>query len=475
MMLKCCVVSWVIVVFASNVSAQEDFDQPAARGLLKKVVDFHRTQVGYRGAYLWRYSADLTRQEGEGVATKTSGWTQPPGTPAVGEAFLTAYLISGEEVCLHAAKEAAEALVEAQLKSGGWSSHFDLQPPGRNRYAYRVDGEKAGQNNYTTFDDDKTQSALRFLVRVDEVLKFEDEPIHEAVQYAIENILSAQYSNGGWPQQYREPSQSTQPASLRASYPKSWPREHPQVSYRHLYTLNDHNMSKLIDTFIEAHRIYERQDCYDAVVKTGEFYLLAQMPDPQPGWAQQYDMDMHPAWARKFEPPSITGGESQSVMRDLIKLYRFTGQSRFIEPVPRALEYFKQSQLESGKLARFYELQTNRPLYFDREYQLTYDSDDVPTHYSFVVSSKLGSIEKEYERAKERGKDAWSDYRPPTPVQLTKGLKQSAEKVANALDERGAWLERKQMRGSDSEEDVIDMRTFANNLVTLARYVGATP
>ena len=31
-----------------------------------------------------------------------------------------------------------------------------------------------------------------------------------------------------------------------------------------------------------------------------------QMPDPQPGWAQQYDYDMRPMWARKFEPAAIT-------------------------------------------------------------------------------------------------------------------------------------------------------------------------
>ena len=38
--------------------------------------------------------------------------------------------------------------------------------------------------------------------------------------------------------------------------------------------------------------------------RAGDFILAAQMPEPQPAWAQQYDAAMHPAWARKFEPAS---------------------------------------------------------------------------------------------------------------------------------------------------------------------------
>ena len=69
---------------------------------------------------------------------------------------------------------------------------------------------------------------------------------------------------------------------------------------------------------MEADRIYARDDCREAAIKTGDFFRRAQMPDPQPGWAQQYNAVMQPVWARKFEPPSITGGESLSVMRTLL-------------------------------------------------------------------------------------------------------------------------------------------------------------
>ncbi|MBK5295030.1 MAG: hypothetical protein JJE04_25555 [Acidobacteriia bacterium] len=31
---------------------------------------------------------------------------------------------------------------------------------------------------------------------------------------------------------------------------------------------------------------------------------LAPVREPQPVWAQQYGLEMKPAWARKFEPPA---------------------------------------------------------------------------------------------------------------------------------------------------------------------------
>ncbi|MEZ5394620.1 MAG: hypothetical protein R2724_17540 [Bryobacterales bacterium] len=63
------------------------------------------------------------------------------------------------------------------------------------------------------------------------------------------------------------------------------------------------------------------------------------------GLGAQYDRDMHPAWARIFEPPSVTGGESlKSAMRILLTLLpRETGDKRFLEPIPRA-SYLRSSR-----------------------------------------------------------------------------------------------------------------------------------
>src|SRR5262249_22972099 len=67
-----------------------------AQKALRKAAQYFRTQVATEGGYLWRYSDDLKRREGERKATATMVWVQPPGTPAVGMAYLTAYEATGD-------------------------------------------------------------------------------------------------------------------------------------------------------------------------------------------------------------------------------------------------------------------------------------------------------------------------------------------------------------------------------------------
>lgn len=453
----------------------QSLTQNGAMELVHQVIEFHRSKVGHDGAYLWKYSADLKHQEGEGKATATSGWTQPPGTPFVGEAYLKAWRLTGDKACLDAAVEAARALVTAQLESGGWASHFDLAQPGRGSYRYRIDGAKGGRRNSTTFDDNKSQSALSLLMHVDEALQFEDHQIHAAVEYALSRMLPAQYPNGAWPQQYSEPLDPSNFPVVRASYPPAWPREFPKQKYVGFYTLNDNNMAYIVDMLFEAHRIYDRRDCFDAAVRTGDFFLLAQMPEPQPGWAQQYNTEMHPVWARKFEPAAITGGESQSVMKTLLRLYRFTGDRKFIAPIPRAIAYYRKSTLSTGQLARFYELKTNTPLYFTKDYQLTYDDDDMPTHYSFKVSSKLDSLEREYRKLESAAQATRKPiHEHVKAVRRSTKLAKAAATAARNLDERGAWIEQGEMEHQENRLMIIDMRTFAKNVEILAAFAGST-
>lgn len=457
-----------------SILADEPLSSEQAAGLLQQAIEFHRGNVGYQGAYLWKYAADLSVQEGEGQASRTSGWTQPPGTPSVGEAYLYCWRRTGASCCLEAAVEAAQALVNSQLVSGGWSSHFDLGQPGRKRYAYRVDGVDRGRNNLTTFDDNKSQSAVMLLMHVDEALQFQDPVIHEAVEYALNAFLKAQYPNGAWPQQYAEPPAAEQYPVVPASYPDTWPRTYPKRPYIGYYTLNDANMSHIVTMLLEAHRIYDRADCYDAAKKTGDFFLLAQMPDPQPGWAQQYNHAMHPVWARKFEPPAVTGGESQAVMRTLMTIYQHTGDRKYIESLPSALAYYRRSLLADGKLGRFYELKTNRPLYFTRDYELTYDDSDMPTHYAFKVSSKLDSIERQLQKLQDTPPQKLRPvFQHVGPLKKSATLQKKATAVAALADDRGAWVESGTMRHQTQPLPVLDMKAYIANLRILADWAGA--
>ena len=106
---------------------------------------------------------------------------------------------------------------------------------------------------------------------------------------------------------------------------------------------------------------------------------------------------------------TVIGGESHGVMQILMHLYRETGQRKYLEPIPRALDYLKQSELPGGRLARFYELQTNRPLYFTKQYELTYNDDDLPTHYSFQSQSWVDAVRAQARVAKEQREHGAAD------------------------------------------------------------------
>lgn len=444
---------------------------------MHRAVTFFREEVSAEGGYVYCVSADLAKFEGEGRVGPMTAWIQPPGTPSVGLAYLEAYQLTHDPLLLEAAVETGMALVNGQLESGGWAEMIEFDPQERQRYRYRVDGNEGSRSrNTTTFDDDKSQSALRFLMRLDRVLEFRDEVIHEAVTYAIESFLAAQYPNGAWPQRYSEAHDPDDFPVLTASYPESWSSEFPGDNYQSYYTLNDNTISDMIATMLDAYDIYQNEECLASATRGGEFFLLAQMPQPQPGWAQQYTRDMHPAWARKFEPPAISGSESQGVMRTLMLLYDRTGDERFLEPIPRAMEYYRASLRPDGRLARFYELESNRPLYFTRDYVITYSDDDMPTHYAFIVGSRLDSIQQQYERLRERGpREQPSSFEPSAP-RMSDNLANEAREVLDALDDRGAWVEEGRLRYHGDDDDtrrIIDSKTFVDRLETLSRFVAA--
>src|SRR3954454_5278447 len=109
----CC----LFLAIATALDAQEGPTRDEAGAALKKAVTFFREKVSAEGGYLWRYSEDLSLREGEEKATATQAWLQPPGTPAVGEAYLASYIRAKEQFLLDAAVETAHALVKGQLHS----------------------------------------------------------------------------------------------------------------------------------------------------------------------------------------------------------------------------------------------------------------------------------------------------------------------------------------------------------------------
>ena len=461
---------------------------------MQKAAHYFRNEVATNGGYLFNYKTDFSMREGEEIASPTMIWVQPPGTPAVGLAFLEAYNVTGDTLFLNGAISAAHALVWGQLASGGWDYRIDFDPVLSKRWHYRRDVEKGdmvsnNRRNQSTLDDNTTQCALQLLMKVDKTLNFKDTEIHRAVMYGLDALLKVQYPNGAWPQRFTAPPDPKKFPVIKAHYPDSWSREYTGIQYQNYYTFNDNAMSDVIETMVEANKIYGDKRYLDAAKHCGDFIILAQMPEPQPAWAQQYNENMEPAWARKFEPPSITGGETFSVLRTLLYLYLETGELRFLEPVPKALKWAENSLLPDKRLARFYELKTNRPLYFNasrqysnlpepafpelKDYTLIYDDSDLPNHYSFKVSgAPIAVIRSQYDRIIKEGRETMLAERDRIPNVDPDQIRE----IINRLDDKGRWVEKGRLKTTDTrnpyiESDIISCGTFVRNLYLLSTYI----
>jgi hypothetical protein len=473
--------------------AQSDPTREQVLAAMKKAASFYLEKVSTHGGYHYTYTEDLSYGRSEQGQGLTQIEVQREATPSVGMAFLEAYDATGDRYYLEAAQKAAQALVAGQLCSGGWDYIVEFDPAKRKNYAYRKEHDCKGNvpATSTTLDDNVSQGAARLMIRVDRALDFKDAAIHEAAIYALDSLVRAQYPNGAWPQRFSKfPDPAKYPVK-KASYPDSWPRKWPGEGYREHYTFNDNSICDDIDLMLEAARIYKEPRYRAAAEKGGDFLLLAQMPEPQPAWAQQYDIDMHPAWARVFEPPSVTGGESQGIISMLMVLYRETGERKFLDAIPSALGWLEKSVLPevanpsehrrrqrgAPALARFYELKTNRPLYITKGtritardlgsaridgYELSYDDGSVITHYGVLTSGAgLPALRRQYEELvkskpsprpeKLHGLSPWSSSRSGSDLGSWGGGRRSrsgnetpAQAVARmiaSLDARGAWVE----------------------------------
>lgn len=443
-----------------------------ARGALTQAAGFFHDRVASHGGYAYYYSEDLRERWGEGAGTADQIWVQPPGTPAVGRAFLRAYQATGDVRWREAARDAGLALAYGQLKSGGWTQTIDFDPQGSRVALYR-NGRGQGRN-HTSLDDNQTQSAIAFLATLDEALGFQDAAIHAAAGVALEALLAAQFPNGAFPQGFTGPVAAHPVVS--ASFPDEWPRTWPNEHYWDYYTLNDGLAGTVTDALLVAHAVYRDDRYRRAIARLGDFLVRAQMPEPQPAWAQQYNFAMQPVWARKFEPPAICGLESEDAIRTLLKIRRLTGDPRYLAPIPRALAYLKSCRLPDGRMARYYELRTNRPLYMNRRdgtYFLTYDDANLPAHYGWKQPTAVDALAAEFQELQAgRGETI---AKPDLAV-----LADRARAIIAELDPEGRWISvhaGERLVGQPKFAvgfRYLSCEVFIRNLDALSDYVRAT-
>ena len=456
----------------SSLIAAELPEPAAVTAAMKKAVTYAHTHLSREGGYASSWDKEGKIGEVEHGKSPTITSIQPHGTTTMGLVMLKAYQATGDEAFLTAAKDAAKSLLKCQLATGGWSSDFDFDPKKAGEYHLRSDldagdEEPGKRRNYSTLDDNKTESALLFLLEMcHEPACADDAELKRCTKFAFDSLLAAQAPIGAWPQQFSGPADPTAPV-LKASYPAEWSRTYPKLKYTGFYTLNDGNLQQIAKVLLRAYELEKDERYLAALKRLGDFFIMAQMPEPQPVWAQQYDRDMHPVWARKFEPPSVTGGESLGALETLFDLWVLTGDDKYLKPMPAAFAWFERAKLPDGQHARFYELQTNKPLYFVKDsYVLTYDDGDMPTHYGFKVSSMSKVLRLQENVAKPLEEVRRKLAGPQTPKEWASKARGAADKARQAvksLDAEGRWL----------KDGQIDAGEFVKNMIAMVTYVEA--
>lgn len=266
------------------------------------------------------------------------------------------------------AASVADAIVKYQLSDGGWRKDW-------------ANPDVEGSWAKSTIDNDGTTSEIYILARMyNETHK---RRYKSACLKGIELLLEVQYENGGWPQVFDDP----------GTY-------HAHITY------NDHAMVhvlKLLKQVSERSGDFEfvseklAERAKKAVDKGVQCVLDTQIVvrGVRTAWCQQHDeFTLAPAPGRAYEHPTICCAESVGIVEFLMTLDDPDG--RISESINAAVEWMRASQLEGIKFvtqgddrvviedpdaepiwARFYEIETNRPLFSDRDGSIHYDVSEI--------------------------------------------------------------------------------------------------
>lgn len=447
------------MVFAQNNPLSqteiEDLKDQVDATLRKGVAFFH--SVNTQGGYVYFVTPDLTLKWGEVPLDDNSIEVQPPGTPAVGQSFLAAYKSTGDEQALEYAKEAAYALIRGQTKSGGWDHTINF---------------KKLDKDVVSFDDNQTQSTVSFLMALDQ--EIDDPLISTATKRALKMMMQTQLSNGGWPHKYPE-----------------------QGNYHDYATFNDGGINDCIRVMIEAYTYYPDDEAIEkSLLKAARFMNISQLPPPQPGWAQQYNEFLQPAWARTFEPAAVCPSVTINNINTLIDLYLVFGKSTILEPIPDALRWLREIRLENGMWARFVELGTGKPLYYDRPRIRVEKLEDLHPErrtgygYQSNLQSALEKSTVRYEKALKLGaKNLWQEENHlQTKEQVSMRLQEitgEVKKIIDTQNKSGAWITKddkfkkrmpsgERWNGQYLIMDRISSGVFNENIGTLCEFIALT-
>ena len=389
------------LILNQGTSAQNKKLISEAEDAMLRATRFMADKVSTNGGYVWYYMPDFSRQWGEMEAYKTMIWLQSPGTVSMGHLFLDAYKATGNEYYYQAAEKAANAIVWGQSPEGGWNYMVDFAGDRSLKHWYNTIGKNGWrleefQHYYgnSTFDDDVSSDAARFLLRM--YLEKMDPVWKPSLEKSINFILESQYPVGGWPQRF--------PLKYDFSH-------HGNPDYTSYHTFNDGVIGENVNFLIQCYLTLGEERLLDPILRGMHFYLISQ--DSSGGWGQQLNMALETSGARTYEPrallPSTTFGNAML----LLTYYQYTGDRKFLARIPDAIRWLEKTTLtpgqnEGGKYTHstFVEMGTNRPLYVHRKgsnvkygfYYSDYDDQKLLIHYGGKTRIPVERLKNEYAR-----------------------------------------------------------------------------
>ena len=280
------------------------------------------------------------------------------------------------------ARAVADSVIQYQSPQGGWPKSTDLAKPPRTP----DDIPPVGRGRANSLDNEATTLPMAYLARM--VHATGEAKYKDAFLRGVDYLLAAQYPNGGWPQFW----------PLRKGY-------YSRITYndgamtRVMTLLRDVAGNQAPYDFVDAKR---RKKVAAAMARGIDCILKTQIKQhgKLTAWCAQHDeTTLKPAWARAYEPPSLSGAESVGIVRFLMSidepcpqviaaiegavawLRSVAMKDVRVESIPRDQGRADQRLVRDPKSpslwARFYELDTNRPLYLDRDSVFRYDFSEI--------------------------------------------------------------------------------------------------
>ncbi len=451
---------WAFLQTGIPLEAQTKISEEQAMKTMLKATGYMVQKVSTNGGYVWYYTPDLSRQWGEMEAYKSMIWLQHPGTISMGHLFLDVYHTTHNDYYYQAAQKAAAAVIQGQSPDGGWNYMVDFEGEESLKKWYNTIGKNGWrleefQHYYgnSTFDDDVTSDAARFLLRM--YLEKKDPVYKPALDKSIAFVLKSQYPNGGWPQRYPQKEGFSK---------KGFP------DYTGFYTFNDDVIWENIHLLIQCYLVLDEDRFLVPIHKGMDFYLKSQ--DTNGAWGQQLNMKMETASARTYEPAAFLPSATCENALLLLKFYQFTGDKQFLIAVPKAIHWLEEVALPKEKIEgnrthpTFVEVKTNKPIYVHRKganvkygsYYFDYNDTNLLSHYYGKAHIELQELKEEYLRISKLTLEEVTKESPLHPEQFKhkgpldkyydlnrydfsfKPEEVRINEIINTLDKQNRWL-----------------------------------